>query len=786
MLTSYLKTALRHFWRQKAYSFINVVGLAVGLVCSFFILLWVDNEMQVNRFHEDGDQLYRVMRNAHLGGNIYTWMAIPQPLEAVLDEQIPEIEQTILVTWQQNMLLSTGDVAFRERGWNTSDDLFEAFTYPLLVGDPATVLKEPESIVISERVAQKLFGDDWRSTAIGQRITVDLRSDATITGVFENIPEKSTYQFDFVRPIDEFVEQNQWLLHWGNNSLRMFVKLQPGADLAAVNQKIENLIVENNQGATAYLFLQGYEDMHLYSNFREGNLVGGRIDYVRTFGIVALFILLIACINFMNLATARSAQRAREIGVRKAIGATRRSMIGQFLGESVFISLVALVLAVGLVAVLLPVFNELTGKTVAFTALATRYGMLFLMIALGTGVLAGSYPALYLASFDVAEVLKGTMKARPGASRFRQVLVVFQFAMSILLIIGTMTVYEQIDFIRTKNLGLERDNLVYVTLEGGIEEQFDAFRQQLAQQPGIKSITTSSQNPLSVGNSTSDPSWDGKDPEDNTLFHIINANYAFTETMQMRMVAGRTFSREFATDSVGYVINQEAARAMGMEDPIGQSLDFWGDEGHIIGMVEDFHFDTFYTPIEPLIIRLDPEETWLLFVRTEAGRTEEAIAGLETVYKRFNPSFPFEYTFLDDQFERFYRSELLLGKLASVFAIMAVFISCLGLFGLASFMAEQRTKEIGIRKVLGASVGGIVVLLSQDFTKLVLAAFVLASPLAYYGMTRWLSAFEYRIEIGVGVFVLAGIVSLFIAWFTVSYQSFRAAVANPVQSLRAE
>lgn len=786
MFQSYIKTAFRHFWRQKAYSLINVVGLAVGLVCSFFILVWVDDEVQINRFHEDGDQLYRLMRHAHLGGNIYTWGSVPQPLEAVLDADIPEVEHTVFVSWTQELLLTLDERSFREAGWNASEDFFETFTYPLLIGDPANVLTNPEAMVISESMAKKLFGDAWRTTAVGQRITVNQETDVTVTGVFADVPTQSTYQFDFVRPMEEFVARNQWLLHWGNNSLRMFVKLHPGADRVAVNEKIENIIVENNDGASAYLFLQPYKDIHLYSNWREGELVGGRIDYVRTFALVALFIVLIACINFMNLATARSAQRAREIGVRKAIGATKRSMIAQFLGESVFISFVAFVVAVGLVVALLPVFNDLTGKTIGLGVLATQYGLLFLGIALGTGLLAGSYPALYLASFDVSEVLRGTLKAHPSASRFRQVLVVFQFAMSILLIIGTITVYQQIDYIRSTNLGMDRDNLASVTLEGGIEEQYEAFRQQLSQRPGIKNITTSSQNPLSVGNSTTDPTWDGKDPDDNTLFYVINGNYEFLETMQMRLVAGRAFSREFATDSTAYIINEATARAMGMENPVGQQLSFWDEEGTIVGMVEDFHFATFYSPIEPLIIRHQPEDTWLLFVRLEAGQIEEGLASLETVYSQFNPSYPFEYTFLDEQFDRFYRSEILLGKLASIFAIMAVFISCLGLFGLASFMAEQRTKEIGIRKVLGASVGGIVALLSRDFTKLVIVSFVLAAPVAYYFMTDWLSAFEYRIELGAGVFVLAGVVSLLIAWLTVSYQSFRAAVANPVQSLRAD
>ena len=786
MFKSYLKTAFRAFRRQKAYSFINVFGLAVGLGCSLLIVLWIQDEVSYDRFHEEGDQLYRVKRNYFSDDQIYTWDAIPKPLAQVLEDDYPEITDAVLITWQETILLTSGDQAFREDGHHAGPAFFEIFSFPLLQGNPATALTDPHAIAISESLARKLFGPDWHDTALGQTIRMENRLDLTVSGIFEDVPATSTLQFEFVIPIEEFIERNDWVEHWGNSGLRLFVRLEEGADPDLVTAKIENIIKENHESADALLFLQPYTDAHLYSDFEDGQLVGGRIEYVRMFGVVALFILLIASINFMNLSTARSARRAREIGVRKAVGATQRTLVGQFIGESVLTALVALVLGLIMMLLALPAFNELTGKSIAINFLDPMTWGTLLGLALLTGLLAGSYPAFYLSSFNVIGVLRGAVVRRPGAVGVRKGLVVFQFALSTLLIIGTLTVYTQIDYIRSKNLGMDRDNLLYTNLEGGVAEQYEAFKQELLQKPGIAGVTTSSQNPLSVGSSTSDPDWGGKDPESEVLFHIINAHYDFIETMKMEMADGRTFSKDFATDSVNYVINEASARAMGMDNPVGERLEFWGQEGEIIGVVKDFHMNSFYEPIEPTIIRLDADNTWMLFVRTEAGKTQEALAGLEALHATFNPDYPFTYRFLDENYERTYRSEIVIGQLANYFAILAVFIACLGLFGLASYTAEQRAKEIGIRKVLGASVPNLVTLLSREFIMLVLVAFVLAIPLAYYLMNQWLSNFAYRVEISWWIFLMAGLTALGIAWLTVSYQSIRAALANPVKALRTE
>jgi len=788
MFRSYLKTAFRSFRRQKAYSFINMFGLSVGLACSFLIVLWVQDEMSYDRFHEEGDQLYRVMRNYFSDDQIYTWSAIPKPLQQVLEDDYPEITHAVLVTWQEKILLTTGDQAFREEGRHAGPAFFEIFSFPLLQGTPGAVLDDPYSIAISESLAQKYFGPQWHARALGQTIRIDNRQDLTVTGVFEDLPQTSTLQFDFVIPVEEYIQRNDdWIEHWGNNALRMFVRLEQGADPAQVTAKIENVIKDHHESSDALLFLQPYTEIHLYSDFEDGQLVGGRIEYVRMFGIVALFILLIASINFMNLSTARSARRAREIGVRKAVGATKRTLVGQFIGESVLTALLALGLALVLMLGALPAFNTLTNKSMAIDFLDPASWLVFLGLAVLTGLLAGSYPAFYLSSFNVIGVLRGVVARRPGAIGMRKVLVVFQFVLSMLLIIGTMTVYTQIDYIRSKNLGMDRENLVVLDLEGGIARQYDAFKQELVAKPGIAHVTTSSQNPLAVGNSTSSPTWDGKDPESEMLFHIINANYDFFKTMKMELADGRVFSQAFATDSVNYIINEQAARAMGMDNPIGERLSFWDQEGEIIGVVKDFHMNSFYEPIEPTIIRFDPERTWMLFVRTEAGKTQEALAGLEALYTTFNPDYPFDYHFLDENFEQTYRSEIVIGTLSNFFALLAVFIACLGLFGLASFTAEQRSKEIGIRKVLGASVSNLVVLLSREFITLVGVAFVLSIPIAYVAVNAFfLNKFTYRIEISWRIFLMAGLAALVIAGLTVSYQSVKAALANPVVALRME
>ena len=532
--------------------------------------------------------------------------------------------------------------------------------------------------------------------------------------------------------------------------------------------------------------MQPLSDMYLRSDYEDGVLVGGRIDYVRIFLFVALFIILIASINFMNLATARSAQRSREIGVRKALGATKSLLARQFLGESILTAMLAFAVAIGLVVLLLPSFNALTNKELGEALLNPVLWVQFGGLALLTGILAGLYPAFYLSAFNVIGVLRGSQRGVSRGAGLRKGLVVFQFIMSIVLIVGTVTVYQQLSFIREKDLGVDRENVVYTLFEGGIQEKFDTFKQELLREPGIVSVASSSSNPLSIGQNTIDPEWDGKDPDDNTLYSVISAGYGFIETMKIDLKEGRLFSEAFGADSSNFIINETAAQSMGMTDPLGQRLAMWGREGVIVGVVEDFHMNSFYSPIEPVIIRLSPENTWMMFVRIAAGETTEALAALERVYKKFNPEYPFSYRFMDQEYEEMYRSEIVIGTLANYFAILAILIACLGLFGLASFTAERRTKEIGIRKVLGASVTNVVLLLSRDFIVLVLFAFVVAAPISYFVMTDWLSEFTFHIDLGYGILALAGVASVLIAWLTVGYQSIRAATANPVHALRSE
>ena len=788
MLKNYLKVAIRNLWKHKGYSFVNVIGLAAGLACSFFILLWVQDELSFDSFHTEKDQIYRVMQHATFGGRKGTQSAIPMPLDNILDEQYPEITHSVLMSWDSNMVVALDEQAFRADGRYFGPDLFKVFTFPLIVGDPDTALQNPESIVLSESMAEKYFGVDWktRDDILGTTFRIENRIDMTLTGVFEDIPANSTMKFDFVLPIEEFNRRNEWVHAWTNNGLRLFVRLRKDADPVAVSAKIEGLIRENNSQWETELFLQSITDMYLRSDYEDGVLVGGRIKYVRIFLLVALFIILIASINFMNLATARSAQRAREIGVRKLVGANRTLLARQFLGESILLSIIAFILAQFFVFALLPSFNALTQKSVSVSLLDTTLWLQFGGIALMTGLLAGSYPALYLSSLNVIGVLRSSKGNISHGAGIRKGLVVFQFMMSIILIVGTITVYKQLGYIHSKDLGVDRENVIYMDFEGGIKAQFNTFKNELLQEPGIVSVSAGSQNPLSIGQNTMYVDFEGKDPKDTTLYNIISTEIGFVETMGIEMDQGRVFSEVFGTDSSNYIINEKAAKAMGMEDPIGKRLELWDIEGTIIGVMKDFHMRSLYQPIDPVIFRLDHESAQIMFVRLDAGQTAEGIASLERVFKAFNPEYPFEFRFMDEQFKDTYRSESVIGTLANVFTFMAVLIACLGLFGLASFTAERRTKEIGIRKVLGASISNIVLLLSRDFLLLVLGAFAVAAPISYIVMNNWLNEFAFHTDLGIGVLGLAGMASILIAGLTVSWQSIRAAVANPASSLRSE
>ncbi|RIV17256.1 ABC transporter permease [Fibrisoma montanum] len=785
MLRNYLKIAWRNIAKSKTFSFINVLGLALGMTCSLLILLWVQDERSVNRFHANGPRIYQVLENQQWTGNdISTTPATPGPLAPALVAEVPEVEKAVKITWEEERLLALGQKAYKEKGRIAGPDLFQIFTFPFLHGNAKTAILEPTSIVISEKVALKLFG---KTDVLGRMIRLDNKEDRKITGVMQNIPETSSLKFDFVLPLEPFEKENQWITKWDNNGIRTFALLHANADVNRVNAKILDFVHQHDKNVTTIkTFLFPFEDSYLYSKFTNGKPDGGRIDYVRLFTIVAIFILIIACINFMNLATARSAKRAKEVGIRKVVGAERSFLIGQFIGEAVLTAGMALIFAVLLIQVLLPVFNTLTEKQISIEYGNPYYWLTLLGLTLLTGIVSGSYPALFLSSLQPVKILKGTLRFKSGAVLFRQGLVVFQFALSLLLIIGTLIAGRQVDYIRTKNLGLDRENVVYMALEGDLPKRFDVFKQELLQSPGIQSVTSSGSDPLAIGNSTIGVEWKGKDPADKTLFTQMPVSYDFINTMKIKLLDGRDFSKNVVTDSTNYLVNEEAARRMGMKSPVGQDLKFWGKSGKIIGLMKNFHLNSLRVAIEPLILRLDTTYNSTVIIRTRPGDIEKAIASMQALSKKHNPAYPFAYEFADESFEKQYTSETLIGKLANYFAILAIFIACLGLFGLAMFTAEQRTKEIGVRKVLGASIPSIVTLLSKDFLRLVLIAIVIATPIAWYSMSQWLQDFKYRIDIEWWMFMGAGLLAIAIALLTVSFQSIKAALMDPVKSLRTE
>ncbi|NNF03699.1 MAG: FtsX-like permease family protein [Rhodothermales bacterium] len=798
MLRNYLKTAVRGMRRQPGYSLINVLGLAAGLTVAFFILLWIRDEITIDTWYEDVEDVYRVMRTSRYGdGQVFTWPAVTYMLRDVLDEDYAEIEFSSMVSWEQSMSLRREDVTFREQGRHAGPDFFRILKHDFIAGTPGTALREPNSLVLTLALARKYFPESFPATlsgtglrqaamhVVGERILLNNEVDLTVTGVVADVPDQASYGFDYVVSIDEFVARNDWVEHWGNNGLRMLVRLAPGADHEELGSRIASLVVDNGGGEGNTLFLQPYTDVYLRDDYENGQLTGGRIEYVRIFALVALFVLGIAAINFMNLATARSAQRAMEVGIRKTFGSSRWNLAGQFLGESVITAGAALLLSAATVFLLLPQFNVLTGKSIE-VGLADPAWLVFLAMTVSTGILAGIYPAVYLSAFSIIGVLRrGRLTTSRGAG-LRRGLVILQFALSVILIVGSVTVYSQITYIRGKNLGMDRKDVFTSRLEGPMEEQYDSFRDRLLADPSIVSVSSASSSPLQIGSSTGGVLWDGKDPDDRTLFYRIAVGYDFLETMKIELSQGRDFSRDFGADSSNFVVNETAARIFGYDDPIGRPLEMWGNDGVIVGVVKDFHMTSLYEPIEPTVIHLDPEWTGTLFVRPAEGRTEQALRSFEAAFREFNPTYPYEYRFVDEEFEQMYKSEIVVGKLARIFTGFAIFIACLGLFGLASFTAERRTKEIGIRKVLGATVPSVVGLLSREYVLLSGLAFAIGAPVAWVAMNRWLDGFEYHTELGWGIFAVTALAVIAITYATVGYQSIRAAITNPADSLRSE
>ena len=790
MLSNYLKIAYRSLLKNKLFTGINVFGLALGMACALLIGLWVRQELSYDRFLPGVENIFNVRVNyAFDGGELETAQYVPGPLSEAIAKDIPDVAAVTKINGGGESLVKAvgaegGEKSAKESGSFVSAEFFDVFPFPALEGNPKSALAQLDKIIITSKLAEKYFPD---KSALGQTLQLDDDKMYTVGAVLDDLPANSTLQFDWLANLKN-IEQ-PYMTEWTWNSVIVYARLLPtaNADHAQASMKdIFRRYANFDNGEVPVL--HPMTDMHLYSDYKDGKVAGGRIEYVQIFSLVALFILLIACINFMNLATARSSVRAREVGVRKVVGAKRSSLITQFLGESLLMSLLAAGLALFLVWSVLPAFNALFNSQLTLDLGNPAFWLLMGALILITGLLSGSYPALFLSAMRPLSILKGFTKVGAGPALFRRTLVVFQFSLSIFLIVGMLVIGSQMRYLRTKNLGLDRENVVYIPLEGAFEQapKSALFREEVLRQPAIVSSTLTSQIPVNVRNSTTDLAWPGKEPKRLVEVSTMNVGSDFIRTMNVSLVAGRDFRANSAADSSNYLINETAAKLMGMSDPVGQEITFNRGKGRIVGLMKDFHLNSMHQAIAPLVLSFYPENTRYLLVKTRAGQTPSALAALKRINKELNPSYPFNFHFVDETYDQLYQSEQQVSTLVNYFGILAILISCLGLFGLAAFTSEQRTKEIGVRKVLGASVASIVQLLSTDFLRLVLVALLLATPLAWWAADTWLSTFAYNIGLSWGVFVLAGLLAVGVALLTVSFQAIKAALMNPVKSLRSE
>lgn len=787
MLKHNLLIIFRNFKRNKSSFFINLIGLSTGLACALLIYLWVNDELNFDRFHEKDSQLFQVMQNVDMTEEIVTWDVTPGPLAEALVDEMSEVECAVSVFevhLQGKPNLSFKDNKIKVNCLFVSKDFFNIFSYDLIEGDANKILTDKSSIVISEELAMKLFNS--ATNVIGKTINFQNEKQFIVSGIFKGVPPNSSLQFDFVLSDKLLIEKYPSISHWGNSQPSTYVLLKQGTNIQQFNDKIARLIERKCGESHRTLFLRPYSDKYLYGTYENGVQVGGRIEYVKLFSIIAIFILVIACINFMNLSTARASKRMKEIGMKKALGASPKSLIFQYLSESVLMAFLSLFVAIILDESFLPQFNEITGKQITMN-FNSFHILIFLGITLFTGLIAGSYPALYLSSFNPVTVLKGKFNSSIGELWPRKGLVIFQFALSGILIVSVLVVYKQIKYIQNKKLGFEKDNVMYFDMEGRITENRDAFLSEVKNIPGIVNASSTSFNILGLHNITGGVSWKGKNPDDIIDFHMQKVNYDFIETHGIKMKEGRAFSKDFGSDNSNIICNEAAIKIMGLKDPIGKVINLWGENRQIIGITKDFHFESLYKKVNPLLFVLaSPSQNLKMMVKIKAGTEKETIERLRKFYEKYNPGFVFEYKFLDEDYQAKYVAEKRVAVLSRYFAGLAILISCLGLFGLAAFTAERRRKEIGIRKMLGSSELGIITLLTNDFTKIVLVSLLISLPVSYFVTKHWLDGFAYRIDLQVWYFISAALITLFIAWITVGTQAIKAALANPVESLRYE
>ena len=794
MIKNYFKIAWRNLIKNKVYSFINIAGLATGMAVAMVIGLWIYDEVSANKHFNNYETLYQVMMHQTFDGERGTQEALPYPLAEEMKNKYADFKGVAMCDWGQTHSLIYGEKKISKRGHFIGEEAVNMFSLNILQGDK-NPLREAYSIVLTSETAKILFGND---NPIGKIVKMDNQTDLKVTAVVAKQPKNSSLSFDYLIPFQLQEAIYTWIKQyhktsWGNNSWQVFVQLNDHANLSAVNSKIKNTVLSHFTDENALknvkpeLFLHPMAKRRLYSDFKNGVNTGGFIKYVRMFGILGGVVLLIACINFMNLSTARSEKRAREVGVRKAVGSARKQLISQFLTESLLISALAFLLGLGIAAIALPFFNKLTSKEMSLQMANPVFWAIMIVFTVITGLLAGSYPAFYLSSFNPVRVLKGNLKAGKSSSLPRKILVVLQFASSVVLMIGTIIINQQIQYGKNRPIGFNNKGLISVNWSDDIGKKYDALGQELLSTGAVVSVCKSNSPPSDIFSNNNGWEWKGSQPvEKTTIFSTIATGYDYTKTMGIKLLEGRDFSRDFA-DSNAVILNLAAVKKMRLTSPVGETLKWNGRLMTVVGVVPDIQMGSPFRPIDPLTIIFNKDWVGYVNVRMNPNMpASKVISLIKPIFERYNPSFPFEYQFADEQYAKKFNYEELVGNLAGIIAVLAIFISCLGLFGLASFTAEQRVKEIGVRKVLGASVVNLWQLLSRDFVLLVLASCAIAIPVAWYFMNEWLKNYEYKTSIGFGVFALVIAVAMAVTLITVSFQAIRAAMANPVKSLRTE
>ncbi|MFT3935257.1 MAG: ABC transporter permease [Chitinophagaceae bacterium] len=794
MLKNFFKTAWRNLLKNKVYSLINIAGLASGMAVAMIIGLWIYDEVSANRQFKNYDSMYQVMMHQTFDGTRYSQQALPYPIGAELKAKYPDFKGVAMCDWGGNHSLVYGEKKLSKFGHFLGEDGIDMFSLKILAGD-RNPLHEPYSIVLTEETAKALFGND---NPLGKVVKLDNQTNLKVTAIVPKPPKNSSFTFEYLIPFHLQETIYTWVsqfhkTNWGNNSWQTFVQLNANATEASVDKKIKNVVIahftdENTlKHIIPEVFVHPMSKWRLYNDFENGKNSGGFIKYVRMFGILGFIVLLIACINFMNLSTARSEKRAKEVGVRKAVGSARGQLISQFLSESMLIAVMSFVLALIIVAVSLPYFNKLTDKAMSLQIGNPLFWLIMIVFTIFTGLIAGSYPAFYLSSFNPVRVLKGNLKAGKRSSLPRKILVVLQFASSVMLMIGTIVINQQIQFGKNQPIGYTNKGLITVEWSSDIEKHYEAIKHELLATGAITSITTSNSPPSEIFSNNNGWEWKGSTPlEKSTVFSTIATAYDYTKTLNIKMVEGRDFSKDFA-DSNAVILNQAAVKRMRLVNPVGQMLKWNNKPMVVIGVIPDIQMESPYRPISPLTIIFD--KGWVGFTDMRLNpnmSASKAIAAIKPIFDRYNPSFPFEYKFADEEYAKKFNYEELVGNLAAIVAVLAIFISCLGLFGLASFTAEQRVKEIGVRKVLGASVVNLWQLLSKDFVVLVLISCAIAIPVAWYYMNEWLKTYKIKTSINITIFIGVVLAAIAITLITVSFQAIRAARANPVKSLRTE